>query len=69
MNLCEPVEVENKKNNDSFSLPCCPVNLQCLSQKLPIGKAKNEERKREKKKENTDRTQTKLNALYATILR
>ena len=53
------MDVVNKKNNNSLSLPCNPVNRLCLSKKIPIEKDKKEERKKEKK--NTDRTQTKLN--------
>ena len=48
----ERVEVENKKNNDSLSTPCYPVNRYCLLKKLSI----------EKKRKNADRIQTKLNA-------
>ena len=52
------MEVESKKNNDSLSIPCYPVDHQCLSEKIPIAK----EEKEERKKKNTDRIQAKLNA-------
>ena len=41
MNVRERVEVENKKNNDSFSLPCFSAIL--------IEKEEKKERKKEKK--------------------
>ena len=41
MNVRERVEVENKKNNDSFPLPCFPAIL--------IEKEEKKERKKEKK--------------------
>ena len=41
------MEIENKKNNDSLSLPFYAMNRQYLSRKLPIEKAK---KKKERKK-------------------
>ena len=58
MNVLEWVEVENKKNKDFLSFSCNPVNHKCLSRKILIEK----ENKEERKKKNTDRTETKLNA-------
>ena len=51
MNIRDCVEVENKKN-DYLSVPCYPLNRQCLSRKIQIEKGK-------KKEKNKDRTQTK----------
>ena len=56
--ICQQVLVENKKKNDSLSLPCYPMDRQSLLRKIPI---ENERKKKERKK-NTDRTLTKLNA-------
>ena len=61
MNVPERVEEENKKNKDSLSLPCNPVNRQCLSRKIPTEK----ENKDERTKKNTGRTQIKLNTPHA----
>ena len=38
MHMRERVEVENKKNNDSLSTPCYPVNRYRLLKKLSIEK-------------------------------
>ena len=51
--------MEKKKNNDSFSVLCYPVNRQCLPRKIQIEKEKKAERKNEK---NANKTQIKLNA-------
>ena len=58
-------EVENKKNSDSLSLPCYPVNRSCLPRKILIEK---EKKTKERKKKNRDKTQTKLNAPQLGIM-
>ena len=50
MNVPERVEEENKKNKDSLSLPCNPVNRQCLSKKILTEKENKDERTKKKKK-------------------
>ena len=50
--------MENKKNNDSFSVLCYPVNRQCQPRKIQTEKEKKTERKKEKKCEkNTNQTE------------
>ena len=64
MNIREPVEEENKKNNDSLTVPYYPANRSACQRKNQQKKNKKNKNKnkKEKKKKHTDRTQTKLNA-------
>ena len=50
MNIRDPVEVENKKNKNSLSVSCYPVNRLCLSRKIQTEKENKDERKEEEKK-------------------
>ena len=45
MNIRKRVEVENKKNNDSLSIPCYHVNRLCLSRKISVEKDWRKEKK------------------------
>ena len=64
MNVRELVEVENKKNNDSLSL-LAPLSCELL---VSVKGNTNRKRKQERRKENTDRAQTKLNAPHVRCI-
>ena len=58
MNIREQMEVQNKKNNEFFSIPFYPFNHYFLPRKILIEKEKKKEMK--KKKKNADRAEIKL---------
>ena len=61
MKIREQMDVENKKNNDFFSIPFYHFNHYFLPRKILIEK---EKKKRNEKKKNADRAETKLNTSH-----
>ena len=55
MNIRKRVEVENKKNNDSLSIPCYHGNRLCQSRKISIEKDWKKEKKIQIKRKPTER--------------
>ena len=60
MNIRKQVEVESKKNNDSLDVLAILWNVSVCQEKISIEKEK--KKKKEIKKKNTGRIQTKLKA-------